>query len=90
MFEVDSTAEAGRCSTWTRRRPCETAIDACHTEYALIGATSPSLQIVRGTCTPPGASGIPLGRRACPAEVSDEEYEACLADLYASRRAGLG
>jgi hypothetical protein len=22
--------------------------------------------------------------------VSDEEYEACLADLYASRRAGLG
>src|SRR3954451_17853302 len=53
-------AYQGRCSTWTRRCTCETAIDACHTEYALIDATS----------TPPGASGISsvdgLALQRCP------------------------
>src|SRR5688572_25151293 len=50
--------------------PCETAMDACHTECALIDATSPSLQVDRGTCTPPGASGSSsstgLPGRGCP------------------------
>jgi hypothetical protein len=52
--------------------------------YALIGATSTAPGRSRNLHTA-WASGIPLGRRACPAEVSDEEYEACLADLHASR-----
>ena len=32
--QLAGDADEGRCSTWTRRCPCETAIDACHTEYA--------------------------------------------------------
>src|SRR3954451_525690 len=88
-FGAEGNRSAGRCFTWTRRCTCATAIDACHSQYALIGATSTAPGRSRNLHTA-WASGIPLGRRACPAEVSDEEYEGCLADLYASRRAGLG
>jgi hypothetical protein len=82
---------AGRCSTWTRRCRCDTTIDACHSEYALFDATRPPAQgrlrnlRTAGAVRPISAvDGLPQQRE------SDEQYEACLADLYASRRAGLG
>jgi hypothetical protein len=67
------------------RRLTPVALSTCCSTHQ-----APRSRSIEKTCAPSGRQTDQLGRRACHQRESGEEYEAWLADLYASRCAGLG